>query len=106
MNHLEDILYIASLALIAAVSLAAIFHPRFEDNTLQRLGLVGMCFGAALRVVTYIQGSDLPGLRYALTYGMAIYAMGTVLKFWKFNRVEKAARPLRRRVTDLQGDQP
>lgn len=104
MHHLEDILYIASLALIAAVSLAAIYHPRFEDNTLQRVGLVAMCFGAALRLYTYVQGMDLPGLRYALTYGMAIYAMGTALKFWRFNRTESRCRPHRRRVSDLKGD--
>lgn len=101
----ENMLYIAALALIAMVSLAALYHPHFMDNTLQRIGLVAMCFGASVRLYTGLQGEDLLSLRYALTYGVAVYAMGTAVKFWRFNRRDSADRPHRRRITDLQGDQ-
>lgn len=79
-------IYCIALAIIAAVSLAALYHPKFFDNILQRLGLVLTCFGASLRLYTVLQGDDLPGLRYLLTIGIAVYAIGTAQKFWKFNR--------------------
>lgn len=103
---IEAVLYIVALAMIAALSVAALWHPKFRDNALQTIGLASMCFGAVVRIYTCLQGQDLLALRYALTYGLAVYGLGTAVKFWKFNRVDKAVRPLRRRVTDLQGDQP
>lgn len=83
---LEQTSYIIALAVIATLSLAAIVHPRFLDNMLQRVGLVMTAFGALLRMYTYAQGEDLLALRYILTYGIAVYALGTALKFWRFNR--------------------
>jgi len=78
--------YTAALLVTALVSLLAVLHPRFNDNTLQRVGLVVISFCAWLNMYTYLDGQDLPILRDGVLYGVAVYAAGTLLKFRRFDR--------------------
>lgn len=89
---LLDYVYAVSLLVIALVTLLAVLHPRFNDNTLQRVGLCGMCFGASLRLYTFLGGQDLQNLRFTLTIGMAFYLLGTVAKFRKFDSLTRGNR--------------
>ena len=97
----EYVVYMLALAIIAIISLAAIVHPQFNDNFLQRLGLAVAAFGAILRMWTLHTGEDSQPLRYLLTYGIAVYALGTALKWRGFNRVDRTQR---RRTNDLRAN--
>lgn len=73
--------------LVASISAAAVLYHGFEDNLVQRIGLSGVCIGAVLKIATMLQS---PGTANEsctlLAYGVAIYAVGTVIKFRKWRR--------------------
>jgi hypothetical protein len=74
-------------ALVAAIAAAAVLHHGFEDNLIQRVGLSGICTGAALKVATLLQSSQDPNQSCTvLAYGVAIYGVGTVIKFHYWRR--------------------
>lgn len=81
---MENILYMASLALIALLSLVAVLHNSFNDNLVQRVGLSLACLGAMARFWHGLDGLELPAPKYLFTYGIAIYGLGTAYKCWQF----------------------
>lgn len=79
-------LYIVSLLVLAVLSLTAVYSHSFDDNLIQRFGLTFVCFGAVFRLWEMIGGLDLTGPRYLMTYGCALFATGTALRFWRDRR--------------------
>jgi hypothetical protein len=80
------ILLLAPYLLLAAISLVAVLCHCFNDNLAQRVGLSGVCIGACLKSFSLVVATS-PGDSCAIiAYGMAIYAVGTFMKFRKFNR--------------------
>lgn len=80
---MENYLYSLALAVIFSIGLMAICSKQFADNFGQRIGLVLICFGSAMRLATHLDGHDLMQPRYLLTYGFAVYAASTAYRFWR-----------------------
>ena len=81
---MEQTLYLLALAILAALSLIAVLHNSFNDNLLQRTGLVGVFFGASIAVWHGLHGVERCAPGYLFTYGMAVYGLGTAWKCWLF----------------------
>lgn len=80
----ENIIYSAALLIIILASAAGVFSPRFDDNLVQRVGLATACLGAALRLLDLLDFLDANNnARYLMTYGFAIFSVGTAWKFWR-----------------------
>lgn len=82
---MEQTVYFISLGVICAVSVLATFSKTFDDNLGQTLGLGATCMGAAVRMTELVGviPNDTNG-RFLLTYGMALYALSTAYKFWRY----------------------
>ena len=79
-----------------------IFSHHFDDNLLQRLGLSVVATGCAARIVERL-ADDIPAPPPALLWsqvGLAVYAVGTVWRFWRQSR----SHPTRRRRHGRRGD--
>lgn len=75
------------LFLVAAIAALAVLHHEFNDNLLQRIGLSGVCIGATLSMVSVLQDHGSRGESYTiLVYGLAIYAIGTLVKFKRLHK--------------------
>ena len=83
---MDEYLYVASLAIVAILALCALYARGYRDNLLQNLGLALVVFGAAMRLWSFLHGSDLDRTRYIFVYGLALYAVGTARKYRSFNR--------------------
>ena len=84
-----------ALTIVAVLALCGIWSRELDDNLLQRVGLAVVCFGASMRLFTLMLGDDLPATRFAVTYGAAIFAIGTA---WRILR--KGTRPRNQRKDD------
>ena len=84
---MERYFYLSALLIITSVSLLAIYSHKFDDSLGQRVGLSLMGFGSAIRFWTYLDGYDLDGPRFLLTYGIAIYGVCTACKLWRKQRL-------------------
>ncbi len=80
------ILHLAPYLLLAAISLVAVLCHCFKDNLPQRIGLSGVCIGACLKTFSLVSATPPGDSCVIIAYGMAIYGIGTFLKFRKFNR--------------------
>lgn len=80
MTHLSQTLLAIACLVIAASTLLAIFHPRFEDTLLQRGGLCFAGSGAMLTVYQLLAGSHADRAVLLTLVGAALYAGATVLK--------------------------
>ncbi|MFN5348814.1 MAG: hypothetical protein ACK5A0_04655 [Polaromonas sp.] len=81
---IENTAYVTALGIIAACALLGVFSHKFDDNLLQRFGLSMACIGAVLRLTELVD--QFPGdtrARYLLTYGIALFCVGTTWKFWR-----------------------
>lgn len=70
----------ACLALVFVLATAGIFSTRFQDNLLQRLGMVSMAFGAVFAAWHYVLGTAPGTPRFAILYGITLYGLG---KAWR-----------------------
>ena len=77
---------LAPYLLLAAISLVAVLCNGFKDNLPQRIGLSGVCIDACLKSFSLVSAAPPGDSCVIIAYGMAIYAVGTFLKFRKFNR--------------------
>lgn len=84
-----------ALTVVAVLALCGIWSRELDDNLIQRVGLAVLCFGASMRLFTLLLGEDLPMTRFAVTYGAAIFAVGTA---WRILR--KGMRLKNRRKDD------
>ena len=78
---IETTIYVASLAIISATSMFAVFWNKYDDTLLQRVGLALSCMGATFRLLDMIDLIDAnSNARYLMTYGIAIFCVGTAFK--------------------------
>lgn len=94
---MTELLDTIALVLIAAASLLAIWSRAFDDNLIQRVGLAITCFGATMRVMTLLMGTDLMTTRWVITYGVAIFVIGTGWKYRPRSRPQFVKRVMRDR---------
>lgn len=81
---MEATVYSIALSIIALSCLAGVFSYKFDDNLLQRIGLSVACLGALLRLTELLDMfPDDTRARYLLTYGIAVFCLGTAWKFWR-----------------------
>ncbi len=81
---LENTIYIIALAIIAACALLGVLSHKFEDNLPQRVGLSMACLGAVVRLTELLDHfPDETPARYLMTYGIALFCVGTTWKFWR-----------------------
>lgn len=85
--------YILSLLAIAGVCALGVLHPRYEDTLTQRIGLAVACLGAVAELAALLQAMAPLTARPITTAGVALFALGTVLKKWR-------GPCMRRRATD------
>lgn len=86
-----EALYLAALALIAALSVLGVLSPVFRDNTLQRVGLALVCLGASAELWLSVQplAAVAHRARELLAIGTALYGLGTLIKILKYWRAER-----------------
>lgn len=71
------------LALLAFMCAVGALHPRFEDNTFQRIGMGCVCLSSvALFDHVYRQGGASPAYTL-MAGGLLVYALGVVIKVSK-----------------------
>lgn len=73
-------LYLAAVVIIGIVSLVGVMHPRYQDNFLQRLGMILMFLGAIGVTRALSMGGSSLNAASLMTWGMALYAVGTFFK--------------------------
>lgn len=86
---MSDYLYAFSLFIIAVICLLAVFHSAFKENFGQLAGLSIICIAASVRlfeVLTHASITSQSSARWALTHGLAVYAVSTVYKYWQMTR--------------------
>ncbi len=80
-------IYILALVVIFLLSWAGVFAKNFDDNFLQRTGLSVLGLGTALRIFAEMAPAHSEEQsRWAMTVGVAVYAVGTAFKVWLHNR--------------------
>jgi FtsH-binding integral membrane protein len=93
---LSLVLSVVALSLLIALSLVAIFHPKYHENWLQFAGLWGIVFGGTAKVAQLLD-RDYSSAENTLLFGaLAMFALGTALKWRRFNaqrRVPSQQRP-------------
>ena len=69
------------LICIIIISAFSVLHHCFDDNLLQRIGLSGICIGAACKAAIIVMGT-MPADQSLtiLTYGLAAFGIGSFLK--------------------------
>ena len=81
---MEQHLYIAALLLICLLTTTAVLCPKYNDNLVQRIGLSMACIGAAARLAEIESLLEQTNhIRYFLTYGIAVFCLGTAYKVWR-----------------------
>ena len=78
------VLYSASLVAIFVCCLAGTLSRKFDDNLLQRVGMSFTCIAVFARlseVEILLEYNN--HIRYLLTYGVAIYCIGTAYRAWR-----------------------
>ena len=81
---MEANLYSVALVIIALTCIGGALVKKFDDNLGQTIGLGIACLGASVRVLEVL-GSFVndTNARYLMTYGIAIFCLGTIYKYWK-----------------------
>lgn len=78
-------LYVASVMVIAALSVVAVLTSRFDDNLTQRMGLFVICLGSAgVLFTSWRDGFAAENSRVVMTFGVALFGAGSALKAWKY----------------------
>lgn len=81
MGRVMFVFQIAPFAVVAVLAVAAVLSHQFRDNLLQRVGLSGICLGAALSAYVMWRGEPPATNTFVLlAYGVAVYGVGTFLK--------------------------
>ena len=81
---IETVIYSAALIIICITCISGVLYCKFDDNLLQRIGLALACMGAIVRLLDMVDlVDDSSNARYLLTYGVAVFCVGTTYKFWK-----------------------
>ena len=81
---IEATVYVIALLIIGVTSAISVFYPKYDDNLIQRVGLSVTCMGATLRLLDMVDIVDSNNnARFLLTYGVAIFCLGAVYKFWR-----------------------
>lgn len=81
----DQLMYIGALLIVCVACLGAIWCDAFKDNLFQRVGCALGFLGAMARLSAEVVIDDSPTSRYLFVYGVALYAIGTVQKFYKHN---------------------
>lgn len=95
-------LSLACLLVTGGIAAWGVFSPHFDDNLIQRLGLSIVATGCAARAFERIT-QDVPEPPPALLWsqvGLALYALGTVYRFWR----QSHRQPNRRHNPSRRGD--
>src|SRR5262245_59704166 len=78
-------LYIASVAVIFALSIAAVLSSWFNDNMTQRIGLAVINIGAfGVLFSTWQHGLASETARTTMVFGIAVFGIGSAMKAIKY----------------------
>lgn len=81
---MESIIYSLALFIIALACVIGVLSQKFEDNLCQTVGLAVACLGASVRLLEVFGSfTNETNARYLFTYGISIFCVGTVWKFWR-----------------------
>ena len=81
---MEAFIYGLSLVIIGVSCVIGVLGKKFDDNLFQTIGL-GICWlGASVRLYEVFGSfTNETNARYMFTYGIAIFCLGTIYKYWK-----------------------
>ena len=89
----SDYMYASALIVLILLPVLAIYSDGYKDNLVQRIGLSLISFGSVFRLWGLLYMEELPGPRYLMTYGFAIYGVGIVGKeYVRQRRIRKIAK--------------
>lgn len=72
---------------VAVIAAFAVLNRCYDDNLLQRIGLSLICIGASVQVSDVLSVRNLnPNACILLVYGLAIFGIGTIVKFKRLHR--------------------
>ena len=81
---MEAFIYGLSLVIIAVTCIGGALLKKFDDNLFQTVGLCISCLGASVRLFEVFGSfTNETNARYMFTYGIAIFCLGTIYKYWK-----------------------
>lgn len=92
-------LYTLALLTVAAICALGVFHPRYEDTLLQRIGMAVACLGAVAELAALWHGYDRINAHITTTLGAALFALGTVVKKWRGPHLGRRRTDKHRRAT-------
>lgn len=77
---------IVALLVTAVLCALGSFNPRFEDNTLQRVGLAVLGFASSLRMIALTTSTWVDPIEALLYIGAATFALGTFFNSKHFHK--------------------
>ena len=95
---------IACLLVVMLGCVGGVVSYQFDDTLLQRLGMAVACLGALVQTLFLLDAPKADPHAALLYAGLAVYAPGTAIKYWR--RWRRAGRPGHpfRRSTDFGPD--
>lgn len=80
-------LQLLPFVLVAVIAAFAVLNRCYDDNLLQRIGLSLICIGASVQVSDVLKIQNLNNNAcLLLAYGLAIFGIGTIVKFKRLHR--------------------
>jgi threonine/homoserine efflux transporter RhtA len=91
---LDGLVSIVALSIVGGLCVVGVFHPRFNDNFVQRVGLSMLGIWCILRIYVKVETMDTEPVHLFLHIGLALYAISTAYKLCQIDKRRKGPREL------------